>query len=418
MTRVLFVLSSAPIDPNYSGGASRYYQNFLALTSLGYTVHVRRYYVERRFAPVRDYEQRYGASVAQVRDRAASWQDVPYSERVPSTHLGRLWTALARPVRSQFPSVEVLPAILRAAIQETAPDIIWFEGTDLAASAVSGGLQQPWVLSQTDVIHHVRQVRAQRSDAVTRFWLHTLKRAERRILANVPWLVTGSQGDAARSQQLGARRVVVIPAGYTGDVRHIDAAPAPDARIVHLGSLETTANRVGLEAYLRTAHDAVMQAARAVNTPVALTIIGDDSRAKPALKTLIEAAQAECTGFVADLDSALRPFDIAILPYEHDSGYRTKLPLLFNHAQVVVSTRAAIAGSMLPGLEDVCVILERLADFPAAIQHLLAHPDERERLGRAAQQFFHEHLTLDAVTHQYQDLINAILDRQTSGNAN
>jgi glycosyltransferase involved in cell wall biosynthesis len=186
--------------------------------------------------------------------------------------------------------------------------------------------------------------------------------------------------------------------------------PAPDQPaqsppyIVHLGSVETTANRVGLEAYLRRIHPQLV----ANGVRARLRIIGDHSRLRDPLKTLLPEANAELLGFVADLKTALRPFDIAILPYEHDSGYRTKLPLLFNHAQAVVATRAAITGMQIPGLEEACVVVERLEDFIPAIIHLANAPDDREQLGCTAYEFFCRHFTIDAVLDDYRVLLQAM----------
>jgi glycosyltransferase involved in cell wall biosynthesis len=175
-----------------------------------------------------------------------------------------------------------------------------------------------------------------------------------------------------------------------------------------VGSLETTANRVGLEAYLRKVHSHVMMACREKGLEPQLWIIGDASRVKEPLAGLLHRSNAVLKGFMPDLSSVLRAFDLTILPYEHDSGYRTKLPLLFSYAQVVVSTRAAVAGTRLEGLQEVCVLLDRLEEFPDAIARLAADSAERERLGRAARAFFERHFTHEVVRDQYRIVIESI----------
>jgi len=81
------------------------------------------------------------------------------------------------------------------------------------------------------------------------------------------------------------------------------------------------------------------------------------------------------------------------------------------YAQVIVATRSAVAGSLIPGLDDVCVLLERVEDFPETIAWLAAHPDERKRLGQAGRLFAEEHFSLDAVSHFYASIVGEAFSR-------
>ena len=279
------------------------------------------------------------------------------------------------------------------------------KGTELAATLLDIAPAVHWIFSQTDVRSHIQRIRTGNTSLLMRWADLTCIRAEKQIFRTMPLIVTGSYSDGKRSKALGAQRIEVIPMAYD-TVLPAPAADAPvdqDVYIAHLGGLETTANRIGLEAYLRKVHPSVREAA-------ALWIIGDDSKLKEPLKTLLYEANADLKGFVPDLGEVLRPFNIAILPYEHDSGYRTKLPVLFNYAQVVVTTEAAVAGMWIDGLDHVCVVLDSLEDFPAALLRLIDQPDERERLGRAAHAFFADHFTLDAVLDRYRAIMRSLLD--------
>ncbi|MEO8392405.1 MAG: glycosyltransferase [Chloroflexota bacterium] len=405
MTRILYVVRGEPISPDYSGASSRYDQNFAALTRLYGALDVLRLDEAAAFDRTYAFEQQ-SETAQRVRQQAASWQDVMLPVYTPAhSRAGRLWEALADPVTVEFRIKQETLAALRDQIERCKPDLIWVEGTRLAAPLTKIHTPLPWILSQHDILSNVHLIRRGNDTLAKRWKLLLARRAEARVLSASPLIVTGSTSDMQRSQALGAPRVEVIAMAYESLLpAPVEPASAP-LYIAHLGSLETTANRAGLEAYLRKVQPELSRA----GVSIPLMIIGDASKLKDPLLSLLRDAHADLKGFVPDLGEVLRPFNLAILPYESDSGYRTKLPVLFNHAQVVVTTRAAVQGMWIDGLDQVCVVLDRLEDFPAAITRLLAAPDERERLGRAAHAFYAAHWTLDTVLDAYRRLIDGAL---------
>jgi hypothetical protein len=236
------------------------------------------------------------------------------------------------------------------------------------------------------------------------------REAEKKISRTAHQVVTGSSTEAVRLKEMGCPKVTVIPM-VIGAFPEIDleGQPSPDVRVVHLGSLETTANREGLSAYLSKAHAQALKLCAGGGTSVELLVVGDTSRLKSPLRELLLQENIVLAGYVPDLTFVLRPYDIAILPYTHDSGYRTKLPLLMGHAQVTVATRAAVAGSLMPGLESACILLERVEQFPEKIAWLSAHPEERVQLGRASYAFCHKQLSMSAVAPRYGQLVSQMV---------
>ncbi len=401
--RVLYIAPGEPITPDYSGASSRYYQNFAALTRLYGALDVIRLCDPRKSARTSEFEQQ--SSVAQqVHHQANSWRDVALPPERKESRLARMWQSTVDPVGYEFKFTPQICSALAAQIKQHDPTLIWVERTELAAALINLDLSIPWILSQHDIRSYIQRIRSGSDTLLKRWNQFACQRAETLIFRAAPLIITGASGDAKRSDALGAKRVEVIPMAYDSTL----PAPAPQTAadtpvtISHLGSLETTANRVGLEAYLRVVQPQIRSA------DAVLQIIGDDSRLREPIQSLLSAAKADLKGFVPDLSDVLHPFNIAILPYEIDSGYRTKLPVLFNHAQAVVTTRAAVSGMWLDGLDQVCVVVERLEDFPQVLTRLMANPAERERLGRAAHAFCEQHFTLDAVIEQYRSVIDSL----------
>ena len=77
---------------------------------------------------------------------------------------------------------------------------------------------------------------------------------------------------------------------------------------------------------------------------------------------------------------------------------------------MVVATQAAVAGTKTAGLEEVCVLVDRVSDFPAVLARLAARPDEREQLGRAAHHYFSQHFTYETVFPQYARFLAQVLE--------
>lgn len=409
MTRVLFVFPAAPLAANYSGAASRYAQNFAAVTEIYDAVHVARIGDQATFEQVLAFE-RTSPEAAKAHRTAASWRDLSYT--LPGKHAQRfdmLKEGVLDPIKFEYPASDLIATMLSSMIEEIQPELIWVEHIDPAAAVARMHLSVPWVFSNHDLAHRIRRIRKGDGSLKEQWRQNICQRAERKILHSADSVVTGSSTDCERLKAMGHDQVYTVPIAYESmpDI-DLSGSATSSLQISHLGSLETTANRVGLEAYLRKAHQAVVRACEREGVKTSLVIIGDASRVKEPLAGLLNEANADLKGFVPDLGMVLRPFDISILPYEHDSGYRTKLPLLLSYGQVVVSTQAAVAGTRVNGLEDVCILLDSLDAFPEVIAKLAADPARREHLGRGARQFFEDHFTYSGMIAHYQKALAGV----------
>jgi glycosyltransferase involved in cell wall biosynthesis len=407
--RLLFIVNCLPLDPNYSGAAARFAQNFAAVRTLCDEVHVVRVHNRETIQPMLEFEA--GSLPARTGiESADSWSELDQeTDSRPHNRLSALKRSIFDPVSFQFPGVNALAAPLGGAIAEIKPDLIWVEGTDLAAAVSRLPVTTPWIFSNHDLLYRVRQIRYGVKSGRDQWLVKACRRAEIRTVRAATCVLTGSESDRQRLAEMNCRAVRVIPVAYDADSALLPTAQVPkDLRLVHLGSLETTANRIGLESYMRKAHSSVVDACRERGIEPQLWIIGDASRLKEPLTGLLKRSDTFLKNFVPDLSTVLRPFDLSILPYEHDTGYRTKLPLLLKHSQIVVATRAAVMGTQTRDLEAVCVILDRLEEFPGAIARLAADHDYRQRLGRAARAHFERHFTAEATLGEYRELLDSI----------
>ncbi|MCC6972930.1 MAG: glycosyltransferase [Anaerolineae bacterium] len=396
MKRILFLSKCVPFASNFSGASARYQQNYRALADLGYAIRVVRIDDSSTLNATHKSEMDLQIPPPPSFDEA-------YAQNArPRNRWGRL-SRLIRPFAHFFPEYRQVSAFIKRHMMEFSPDLMWVEGTELAISVLHCNPEQNWVYSHTDTLYHLYGIRQRQRGPSAWLEKQSLRRAEEQVFRRVPFFMTGSTSVVEWVTQFRNRPTQFIPITY--DLIPPSSAPfAQTPRIVHLGSLETTANRAGLEGYLRKAHPAVQR-----ESDLALTIVGDASRVKPPLSDLLRQAGATLVGYAPDLNTALRPGDLAILPYEHDTGYRTKLPLLLAYGQVVISTRAAVAGSMLPGLEDVCLIVDQVEEFPKVLIPLAKDESRRMSLSSAARRFFEAHFTHPCVLDSYRNLLKDLL---------
>lgn len=412
--RCLFVFPNAALSPNFSGGASRHLQAFLALTELGIEVHVVRLLAESVQNRVLSLEQQEVEFQAVLRDKAQSWQDVIISRSRPFKNSVEAVTRLFfQPYVYQFPELESLRSVLQIAINTFCPDFIWAEWVLCAALVSMCGARLPWVYGHTDWLFRIRNVKQKHSGHRASMWrrLETLAmyRVETDLVRQCNVVVSGSHSEAADLLRYGARAAYVIPTTYESLPPPSPAAQAATpVRITHLGSLGTSANKMGLLSYLEKVHPRLVQYERVRKTGLRVLVIGETDRANNSLIEKLSQENLEIVGHVLDLRDILRPFDVSIIPYEHNTGTRTKLSLLFNHAQVVVATAASVAGSSEVHHRENCLVLPSLDDFADALIELIEAPALRVQIGRAAKATFDREFTLQSQLPKFGQVLSEL----------
>ncbi|MBK9926015.1 MAG: glycosyltransferase family 4 protein [Anaerolineales bacterium] len=408
--KCICLFGDAPLSSNYSGAASRHLQSFLALKKLGLEVHVWRFLSDGVREKVLEHEGNETEHSKEIRAQADSWTDVIYSlPPAYRTWIELLSRAISRPLLLAFPAIGTLSGRFVEFVHEVDPDLIWAESGVAGAVAASLPAPIPFVYSQTDFHYRIfglrQEARARKPYPSERIQLWAMHRGEMQVIRQAAAIVTGSQTEADELRSVGGRNISVIPTTYeVVALDHPNSQGEWPARILHLGSLRTTSNYLGLMAYL----DKVQSRLDANGGRYQLHIIGDVTGAKPELLERLNACKAVLHGHVNDLGSTLRPFDVAIIPYEYDTGTRTKLSLLFNHAQVVVATRSAVAGSRELRPRENCMVLPDLGSFITALPELLSNRELRERIGRAARKTFEKEFTLDAQLPKFAKVVERL----------
>jgi glycosyltransferase involved in cell wall biosynthesis len=391
--RCLYIVGQDPISPNYHGGASAmYYDQLLALSDLGHEIYLWHFASgERRERFNRFIQAEPGIwETVQKRCKSVHLSEYRNGETLMGRGLNRMRSLL--PPRLPVPRWR-LHKELQKLTAHIHPEVIWAQHFESALLAAQQS-EAPVVYVHHDWLYRVKALRNHREIDVKQV------ASEHRLVRSVAAVVSGSIFECKEIESAGARGVHYIPVSYEPVRLAMERVASADVRLVHLGGMGTTANREGLAAFLKE----VWPRLKVLN--LRLEVVGDISAAPLELREELRAVT--CTGFVPDLKKVLRPYDIHIIPWEHTTGQRTRLPLAFNHAQVVVATKAAVACYPEARDGENCRLVERLEDMVAVISQLMIDHAERARLGQAAKATFEREFTRASLLPRYAEVLGAL----------
>jgi glycosyltransferase involved in cell wall biosynthesis len=416
----LFLFSDSPLTDNYAGGGSRYAQAFLALHRLGIQVNVVRLLSQEKREHILQFEAMQEPSKTAHYQLANNWHDLTYQlekKKQPRFLPGMIRNPFIDPIKNTFPEIEQLTSPFKLIVGEVQPDFILAEMNPAGALVYAANMELPWIYGHHDWQYRLsrlaqKELGTRHKSSFLRSFARTViaphgkyelhRRAEERIAVSATAIKAASPKEAEELESLGAKNVRVVETTY-------EAVPAPPStaevvqpmRIIHLGNLRAQANLIGLTKFLRKVYPEVRDVC-------SFKVIGKMEGAKAVFVNELREAEADILGHVLDLGTVLRPFDIAIIPYEHNTGTRTKVPMLFNYAQVVVATKASVAG--MKGLRDGgnCLLTNNLDEFPSILRKLADDPQLRKRIGLEAKATFDQQFTLDAELPVFRELVSFV----------
>jgi hypothetical protein len=139
-----------------------------------------------------------------------------------------------------------------------------------------------------------------------------------------------------------------------------------DNEIIHLGSLSTTASKIGLEHFLNDILPLFKK-------KIQVTLIGHGTE-------IINKHNIKGLGFVDNLSKYLKTGSICIIPWRYDSGQRTRVFEALAHGCIIVSYK--ILGKIIPELshDENCILVDTETDFANAIENLIINKDLKKKL--------------------------------------
>jgi glycosyltransferase involved in cell wall biosynthesis len=340
---------------------------------------------------------------------SVSFVDLPNPERRMASFPNPALTLL-RPMNALWCFDQGTVGKLRAAIATIAPRLMLGEHLLPTAFAMAAKTDVPVVYSHLDWLWLIKRLRTGESAKSIRYRLRNqlLRRAELCAVRQASGCLSVSATEAEQIKEAGAKKIAYIPTTYEcARPRPRGAGEAP--RIVHFGGMRATANRLGLLRFLEVVWPEISD--RLWPRP-RLLVVGALSDAPSALVEKLEGAGAECAGYVPDLGEVLRAGDINVIPWEHNTGGRTRIPMALNYKNAVVSTRAGAAcyPELVHGRN--CVLVDGLEPMGAEICRLMRNEGERERIAQNGKETFLRCFTREAVQPRFDAFVRSLFSRR------
>lgn len=402
-SKILFVCDGLPLSENFSGASSFKYSHLrLLLTSFPHAtvqIVVLKFYEQDSFHATELQAEFPNANYSiQILD----FRNSQVSNRTRQMHAFRLNLHAIRYFH-HFINGHTIQQFSKI-VEQFQPDLVWTEDYVPNYYALCAKFTAPLVYVHYDFIWKLQQIRHQnagnRKKAVN--WLR--KTSEISQLRHNQYIVSGSQSEIGEIKRINpTAHTALLPTTYTSVDTGSNTVPS-DTRIVHVGSMLATANKIGLSRFLTVCWPELCK----LSNPPELWVIGNvqTGHANEVMQLLLQP-NIKVLGHVDDLLSVLRPYDVHIIPYEHDTGTRTRIPLVLNNKQLLLSTRNASNG--VKGLQDQknCVLVDTLEEMTIQIKNILDAKKNYIKIADEGKALFESQYTAAS----QQELLRAFLNQ-------
>jgi glycosyltransferase involved in cell wall biosynthesis len=399
---ILFLVNNTKISPNANGGASVYFSHLQLLAKLGYNIHV--LLVDFSDKPKAEISSKVNSAYIQEID--GFYTEIKHFQVAqihPKGIFDRIKTAISAPEKFEYFFVNSQnEQLLKDYISTHNINLVWAEWRWTAILANYSNLSIPVIYAHHDWEFKLRKHKSKLS-FLDAFHLKQKKKVELELVKNVSACISASFTETEEIKAYGNSKALYIPLTY----QEIEITPndSETPSIVHLGGMGTTANRIGLERFLEVCWNDLKQ-----QFPnITLKVIGSLKYASDSLKKRLKDSQIQCLGFVEDLQPELKVYDIHIIPWEYNTGTRTRIPLVFNHAQVLVATKAA--ASCYPEVihEKNSILSDDLAQMTTQLIDLYRNKEKRIFIGDNARKTFQNYFTVEKQMEKLKMFVESVV---------
>jgi glycosyltransferase involved in cell wall biosynthesis len=394
MKKILFVVNAEKISPNANGGAAVLYSHLELLHTIGYEVILLAVEWNKSYHFRESDYQEVESFVSEI-------LRIQIDPGKKSGKLKRVVQAIFNPVAFEYSFVN--PKNIRSLqniVKQKTIDLVWCEWRWSAIWALETPLKIPKIYAHHDWEYKLALLR-KKPTLKKRFHTIQKKRVEMKLVKEMTACISGSRTETKEIEQISKQNALYLPTTYHSVSSKL--TPKKHPSIVHLGGMGTTANRLGLERFI----DVCWSDIKKTIPNIQLLVIGSIKRAQPSLQEKLKDQNIKTLGFVKDLDSVLYPNDIHIIPWEHNTGTRTRIPVILNYRQTLVATKASV--QCYPEItKENSVLCNDLDEMKEAIIHLYSDAEKLHLLADNGNQTFKDNFTLESQKNKLKQFLKDI----------
>lgn len=308
--------------------------------------------------------------------------------------IGSFLFSIQEPIRYIYPVVnEITISSLQKIVESYSSDFIIAEHLIPALLVKNMKLNAPIIYSHHDWIYVLQFKKLKQSGfSLKRFYNTLLLRfIEKQLVKDVDGVFCVSAYEASQIQKKGVS-VLYLPTLYPNKKTEIENEVYRETQLVHFGGMAATANRLGLENFIDKCWDKI----KSEHSEMNLILIGSLNHISNKFKLKLIDDRIKSYGFVAALSDVLLPMDINIIPWDKPTGGRTRIPLVFRHKQVLLSTYNAVLGA--PEVKHLknAYLVNTIEEFPEAIKILKHNRPLMKELSENGYAAFENYFSIDA----------------------
>jgi glycosyltransferase involved in cell wall biosynthesis len=396
MSRILFAFNYSAISSNNSGGGGTVnYSHLKLLSELGHEIVL--------LPIIWDDKNTFDESdFDEVKSLIEKVVPLKVDQEKRKRRFKWIYYALFKPAEFEYFFLnESNKKALQQIVENNKVDVIWSEWRWAALLAWKTKLNVKKIYSHHDWEYKLSLLRS-KPTLNKRFHTFQKKRVEIKMVKEFDACISGSYTEAKEISVLSKKETCYIPITYKR--LELKEQTNSTANLVHLGSMGTTANRLGLERFLNICWDDIKKEIPQIQ----LKIIGNINKAQQSLKEKLQNdPQINVLGFVKELSDGLLPYDIHIIPWEYNTGTRTRVPLILNFKQALVATKASV--ECFPEITaNNAVLANNLQDMTKQIIDLYSDTERLHLLAENGYKTFSENYTYSAQLKTLDDFLKTI----------
>ena len=397
--RILYITLRVPFPPT-SGHRLRIWFLLRALAAERHEV---------TLVSLADAEESKG-DLSPLRDLCSSVSLVPWA---PTSYESRDYRKLIAALFSPRPYqiLELLSPQIRARIQEHVSrqriDLVICDQVAMVAN-LPPGLSVPVVVDSVHVAHQLLE----------RYLEHMrnpLKRLYLRVeyLKMRPWearVCSGASGVLACSdlerevfERLSPGAHVFTVPNVVDLGKYTPSTGSDDARLLFSGTMEWYPNQDAVEFFASR----ILPELGRLRPGVRLRVAGR-GRAESFRRRFRKQPEIEFTGFVPDMRDEIGGAAVCVVPLRIGSGTRLKILEAAAMARPVVSTRLGVEGLDFKDGEEI-LLADDPRDFARAVAGLLADPERRRVMGRAARRRVEVQYSMPALRESLRGMLESLV---------
>lgn len=395
MKKILFIVNHGFISPNANGGASVYYSHLELLFKAGFQVQL----LAVQWSDEKPFDEN---DYTEIKEFVTTIDTYKIQIDTPKMGFNRLFNAAFKPELFEYYFLnDANKAYLQNYCLQNNIDLVFGDWRWAAIWACFSDLKIPVIYGHHDWEFKLAKLRKQRN-VLQKFHTFQKKRVEYKLVKQVAGSISGSYTETEEIEKISSKKALYIPTTYAPITPSLQALKKPN--IVHLGGMGTTANRLGLERFL----DVCWGEIHKKNPTTQLVIIGSLKQATPTLLEKLKSKNIVCKGFVSELQEVLHPQDIHIIPWEYNTGTRTRIPVVLNYEQVLVATKASVMA--FPELihQKNAMLCTSLKAMNSVICELLQQPEKMHSISKNGKETFLNHFTIKNHVEKLKSFIHEI----------